>query len=550
MIILGLHMGHDGSACVVKNGRLVTALSSERITRQKKSGGVPSEVIDIVLNDAGLTVGDIDAIALTDWYMPWSYNTIEVFATDSIPTNVRGGSHKAGDSIFDTWDRIWDDEVYRVDVCLRGRMIPGYNIGHQKAHCASAFYTSPFKSAWCVSMDSSGAKPKNNFMVARGDGRSLEWADTELCMVGVAYGHTCEQLGIGSQMYKAGSMMALAGYGTVLPHMRNRIGYHVGKSFCRQDGEYHTWFRGLWDEMADGKTFTQETSDSQAARDIASTMQHIFEECILEAVRRVPQDGNGNLCLSGGSFLNCNANRVVATKSRFKNVHLFPGCTDDGCAVGAALYTAHSIMDEKRARYKPKDICYLGPKYAESQEPEYQRIAGAIAAGQIVAWFQGRSEYGPRALGNRSILADPRNPDSRERINHQLKKREWYRPLSPSVLAEKSREWFDFNADSPFMLFTANCPRAAEIPAACHTDGTARMQTVKENDNPYYYRLIKAFDEITGVPMVLNTSLNVDGQPILEIEADAWDFWNKVPVDMLVLNGQIYTRNDATIQNQ
>jgi carbamoyltransferase len=546
MTILGLHTGHDGAACIVKNGRLVAALGSERISRAKRSAGAPEAVQDAVLEAAGVTLDKVDAIAVTDWYETWANCDMQCYAVDDVPTDIDGKPHKPGDRVADTWNRVFDDNVYRLDVVLRGQKFPGYNIGHQKAHCAAAFYTSPFQDAWCFSMDSSGALPKNNCMTARGSGNALNWHDAELCMVGMAYGMVCEKLGIGHQMHKAGSMMALAAYGTPMQRFRDRIDYHRKKAHYKQDRntwqEYGTWLIAIWDELRQDQTFTHETSDSQPARDIAATMQYLFEEAIIESLERIPDDGCNNLCLGGGSFLNCNVNRLIRERTRFKNVHLFPACTDDGLAVGGALYTSHAILGEKRKDYAPKDLAYLGPKRAAGPAPPYERIAQAIADGAIVAWFQGRSEYGPRALGNRSILADPRKAENRERINHELKHREWYRPLAPSVLAEKSQEWFSFDAPSPFMLFTAHCPRAAEIPAACHIDGTARMQTVAQSDNPRFYRLIQAFEKITGVPILLNTSLNVDGQPIVETEAEALEFFEKVPVDMAVINGKVVLR--------
>lgn len=550
MNILGLHYGHDGSCCVVKDGRLLVALSSERITRAKKSGGVPNEVIDYVLGSVNMTTDDIDAIALTDWYSPWSHGSIDVFAAQGGITDQWGEPAPYAARLHDTWDRLWDDEIYHVTVNLRGRMVPGFNIGHQKAHCASAFYTSPFKESWCMSMDSSGAKPKNNFMIARGTNRKLDWLDTPLCMIGVAYGHAVDNLQLGAQIFKAGSLMALAGYGTVYPWVIEEIEEIKQQPFFPQEGDYHKWLKEFWWRLSGGKTFTKEESDKEQARDIAASIQYVFEQVILHALTMIPEDGCNNLCLAGGSFLNCNVNSLIRTQSRFENVHLFPACSDDGCAVGAALYVAHHLKGEKRKTYTNKALAYLGPKRVcddiitnvGPRRPNYKKVAQAIADGAVVAWFQGRSEYGPRALGNRSILADPRCYANRERINHQIKRREWFRPLSPSVLAEHSREWFAFPYESPFMLFTAVTGAHEEIPAVVHIDGTSRMQTVRREDNPHYYDLISAFYYLTGVPMLLNTSLNVDGQPILETHEDALAFWETARVDMLVLDGRIYER--------
>lgn len=525
VIILGLHFGHDGSCCIVKDGKLLAACASERFTRQKKSAGVDDRALDAVLATAGVKLKDVDAVALTDWYEPWAHGLYEV-------------RDNHGARLDCTWDRIWDDEVQEHVIKFRDRGFPAYNVGHQKAHCAAAFYTSPYEEAWCMSMDSSGAKPKNNFMLARGNGNRLDWLDTPCCMVGVMYGHVCDNLAIGGQLFKAGSLMALAAYGEPLPWMVDEIEMQRGRAFYGQTDDYHQWKNDLWYRLSEGRAFTHAESDGPTAQAIAASIQLLFEETVLEAVKLCPDDGCDNLCLAGGSFLNCNANSALAFGSRFQNLHLFPGCGDDGCQIGGALYLAHHIMGEPRHLYTKREIAYLGPA-REEIAPDYERVADAIADGKVVAWFQGRSEYGPRALGNRSILADPRSPTMRDRINHQVKNREWYRPLSPSVLAHKSEEWFDFPGQSPYMLFTANCPRAEEIPAVVHVDGSARMQTVTEAMNPHYYRVIQAFEAKTDVPMVLNTSLNVDGEPILETAEDAMRFWERGVVDMMLLDGEV-----------
>jgi len=243
-------------------------------------------------------------------------------------------------------------------------------------------------------------------------------------------------------------------------------------------------------------------------------------------------------------MLNCNANSSVLRKGQFDNVHLFPACGDDGCCIGTALFVAHHILEEERSEYTDADICYLGPD-RPAIEPDYLYIADSIANGEVVAWFNGRSEFGPRALGNRSILADPRKYEIRERINFEIKHREWYRPLSPVILEEYAEEWFDFPTKSPFMLFTMpikNLVLRDQIPAVSHIDNSSRIQTVNESSNPHYYRLIKEFYNLTGVPVLVNTSLNGNGEPIVETEDHARDFFNQRSVDMLVLNGNIFER--------
>ena len=249
-----------------------------------------------------------------------------------------------------------------------------------------------------------------------------------------------------------------------------------------------------------------------------------------------------NLCLSGGTFLNCPANSLILKESRFKKIHHFPGCGDSGIGIGAALFAAHHIFDQPRHEYKPHEICYLGKEYKQERGIDYEYIAKRISEGAIVAWMNGRSEFGPRALGNRSLLADPRDQHNRDRLNHVIKQREWYRPFAPIVLEESYQEWFDFDVPSPFMLYTAQVKRPQEIPAITHVDGSSRFQTVTKEGNIHIYKLIKEFEKITGVPILINTSLNGKGQPILETPEDGREFFNAVPVDMAIIHGEILER--------
>jgi carbamoyltransferase len=242
-------------------------------------------------------------------------------------------------------------------------------------------------------------------------------------------------------------------------------------------------------------------------------------------------------------MLNCNANSRILQESQFKKVHLFPGCGDDGSAAGAALWVNHHYLNRPRNSYSNAESSYLGKDYPQIEVPDYEYIAKQISQGKIVAWFDGKSEIGPRALGHRSILADPRDGHNRDKLNFMLKNREWFRPYAPSVLKEHCKDWFDFDVESPFMLYTAQVKRPKDIPAVTHVDNSSRMQTVDVINNPNYYNLIKAFYELTGVPLLLNTSLNGKDEPIVESEQDAINFFEKVPVDMLVLSGEIIERD-------
>jgi len=463
--ILGLNFGHDGSVCLVKDGKLEFAISTERITKVKKQSGFTDEIINYVLDSCGVTLDDIDCVATNDFKQ-------EVF-----------GNHYLVDNIF-----------------IQGKEFKCYIIPHHLSHCASAYYTSPYDEAYCFSMDCSMGKPEANSLIAYGRGKNLKAMYCPGEMVGVLYGEVTEKLGLGPALHKAGTTMGLSSYGTPF------------------DFDYQSY-----------------TDDIKHKMDVAASVQNLFENRVLNVLDDIDQESD-NLCLSGGSFLNCNANSEIVRKSKFKHFHHFPACGDDGTSVGSALYVAHHILGEARYNYDVKDLCYTGRDY-QGQTPDYDYIAKQLADGKIIGFFQGRSEFGPRALGNRSILADPRNFHNRELINHVVKNREWFRPFAPVTLEECYQDWFDFPIPSPYMLYTAQVKQPEKIPAVTHVDGSARFQTVTEESNKHYYEIIKAFGKLTGVPVLLNTSLNGNGQPILETEEDAREFYKNSKLDMMIVNG-------------
>ena len=463
--ILGLNFGHDGSVCLVRDGKLEFAIGTERISKIKKQQGFTDEIINYVLDSCGLTLDDIDCVATNDFRQ-------ELFGNDYLVDNF----------------------------VIQGKELKCYIIPHHLAHCASVFYTSPFHEAHCFSMDCSMGKIEANSLVAYGRGKNLKAMYCPGEMVGVLYGEVTEKLGLGPALHKAGTTMGLSSYGTPF------------------DFDYQSY-----------------TDDIKHKMDVAASVQNLFENKVLNVLNDIDQESD-NLCLSGGSFLNCNANSEVVRKSKFKHFHHFPACGDDGTSVGSALYVAHHILGEARYNYDVKDLCYTGRDY-QGQTPDYEYIAKQLADGKIIGFFQGRSEFGPRALGNRSILADPRNFHNRELINHVVKNREWFRPFAPVTLEECYQDWFDFPIPSPYMLYTAQVKQPEKIPAVTHVDGSARFQTVTEQSNEHYYNIIKAFGELTGVPVLLNTSLNGNGQPILETEEDAREFYKSSKLDMMIVNG-------------
>jgi carbamoyltransferase len=543
-VVLGLNLGHDGAAAVIKNGRLVSAISRERLSRKKKDIGVGKAEIDYVLDIAGCKLSDVNAIAFTTYnYAPDNY--VKIFA-------------ETGEEVQ---QNLWDHPPRTMAVDFRivigsARPRAAVYVQHHLTHCASAFYTSNFERAACFSMDASGPRPEACSLFAYGMGTELHPLYCPGLMIGNTYSLFTEKLGLGDGLFKSGTTMGLAAYGKPLPiAVENCVRYGQGFYERRFQPDDDRFIRLMWSELSGlppAVGLSRQETDSQRAMDIAASLQYVFEETIIKAANELHQKtasyAKGSLCLSGGSFYNCNANSAILKRTPFERVSLFPACGDDGTAVGAGLFVAHTMMDEKRVHYEPEEIVYLGRRYetpAVGKTLDLNAVASGLAGGKVVGWYQGRSEFGPRALGNRSILADPRDPKMRDRINNEIKKREWFRPFAPIVLAERASEWFDFDRPSPFMLFTARVLDPELIPAVTHVDGSSRLQTVTAASNPGIHDLITRFEKLTGVPMLLNTSLNVGGEPLVETPEDALRFWQTTPVDMMVIGDRMLVRGET-----
>lgn len=549
MNILGLHCGvHDGSACIVKDGRLVVAISSERITRNKKRGGVTKEVIEYVLDEADITLDDVDVIALSNYSFNTTGDVLELFDGHNKIEELDDEVHYPSDLYFDA-------KILGIDK-------KAIVINHHLAHSASAYYTSNFTNAVCFSLDSSGFISRYNSSICIGDGKKLFYKKHTDLMIGSVYSVFTRALGFGEPVFKAGSLMGMAAYGEPSEKLIKRIKLYIHES--KAEGfENHiqntikfidNWSNeNITSNLTNEYILTGKTNDknvdslsklnSKNIMNLSASIQYLFEKAIMDKIEKeIILYGEKNICLSGGSFLNCNVNSIIYNSQVFDNIHLFPACGDDGISVGAALYVAHHIYDEDRYDYQNNEISYLG-RNQNYIEPDYKFIAEQIANNKVIAWFMGRSEFGPRALGNRSILADPRVAHNRDILNFTVKNREWFRPFAPSVLEEKAHEWFSGPMPSPFMLYTQKVLQPNRVPAITHVDGSARIQTVNKNDNLPFYSLIKEFDNLTGVPLILNTSLNGNGTPILETEDDAIDlFESNKNIDILVLNGTIVHR--------
>lgn len=540
-IVLGLNVGHDGAVAVVKDGRLAAAVTRERLTRVKKDSGIRAEDIDYVLDEAGVRREDITAVAFA----------VYTYAADCPLKLIDKAS---GDELKrNLWDMPEGRFVEEYKGTLLGRPVRAFFVQHHLSHCASTFYTSNFDKAAAFSADSSMVRPEACSLFAYGDGTKLFPLYCPGIMIGNAYHQFTRKLGLGDGLFKAGTTMGLASYGQPLPQAVE--GWReYGRSFYdrpAQPGDLR-FIDLMWSDFAEAPPdfeFSPTESDSRRSMDIAASLQFVFEETMVAAAetlfRRTRHYNGGNLCLSGGSFLNCNTNSAILARTPFARVSLFPGCGDDGTAVGAALFLSHHVINVPRVHYEPEELAYLGRRYEEIDEGmplHLPAVADAIADGKVVGWCRGRAEFGPRALGNRSILADARNPTMRDHLNNRVKRREWFRPFAPMVRAEDVGTWFEFDQPSPFMLFTAKVRQPEHLPAISHVDGSARLQTVTATSNPAIYQLLGLLGERTGVPVLLNTSLNVNGEPLVETPADALRFWNGTPADMMVIGDRMLSR--------
>lgn len=507
MIILGISENvHDASACVVKNGRLISATTSERYTKKKKDSELPEEVVMWALMQANVRVEDVDVV---------------VCATCGHDSEDYGEKFKHG-AIKSRQFTLFD-----------GSTRTGYYIPHHICHASAAYYTSNFEESVTFTLDCCQFNPtlgeKLNSLFCYFKDNKLITYDFPKCYSGVMYGKTTEYTNFSPCLERAGTLMGLSSYGKyddkyakiILDEEKNG---HLGRTYAKNK-------------------YPDYKKDLKGAMDCAKTVQTIFEDELIkyanDAVNYFDVPYLKNICLGGGSFLNCNANSRIKKESRYENVHLFPACGDDGLSVGAALFWAHTVNNFPLQKYEPQELCYLGVDYLKYDDIDHAYIAKKIADGKIIAFMNGRSEFGPRALGNRSILADPRNQHTRDWINHIIKKREWFRPFAPLVLEEKYQDWFDFPVPSPFMLYTAQVKQPDKIPAVTHVDNSSRFQTITEKSNPDMYKIVKEFEKITGIPILLNTSLNGKGMPILETESDGLDFFNTHEVDILVAFGKV-----------
>lgn len=523
---------HDGGAALFCDGLPVCAIANERITR-KKYDGHASEAVRYCLNYAGLKLKNIDHV-------------------------VTIGPKDAGRMMNFLCRLHW--RIYGLHIGEHYLWLR-HGIEHHQAHMASAFYPSGFDRAVILSVDNMG--DIYTTLTAVGEGSRIRtikgnYFPHSLGMFYSAFTQFC-----GFEELDAGKLMGLAPYGkesVFYRKIRSLVRLEAGRyGLFWLDGSYLTLEEpGFTPKMIEllGKPRDKDEPITEKHQDIAWACQAVTEEVMLYMVRWLYERTRcDNLCIAGGVGLNSVANSRIVREGPFKNVFIQPASSDTGCALGAALYYQHNVLGLER-KYVMRHV-YMGRPYNHAeikaaipegddviveQPPNLvERVAKLIADGYIIGWFQGGAELGPRALGHRSILCDSRRADMQDILNARVKHREKFRPFAPAVLLEDASEYFDLSCPSPFMLLvaTVHADKRSQIPAVVHVDGTGRVQTVTAEDNGDYYHLIKECKKLTGVGVILNTSFNVAGEPIVETPQDAVRCWQNTGIDHLVLENML-----------
>ncbi len=579
MNILGINAYHgNASAAVVCDGRLVAAVEEERFNRVKYAAGFPAAAIRYCLKEANLKLEEIDHVAVPR--DPYARIGTKLFYALRMPSFARSrigvlvkftGIREALAAAFDRDPKEIRAKFHRIE--------------HHQAHLASAFFVSPHEHAVLMSADGLGDFASTMFGVGIGNRMEIDGAIPFPHSLGLYYTAVTQYLGFmkfGDE-YK---VMGLGAYGQpehleafrdILRTNRKFNGFHLGLNYFthHRSGPEMSWAESdktpslgrLYSEEMPrrlGAARAPEEALEQRHRNLAASLQARLEEVYLRMLSaRRPNNPFKAVCLAGGVAFNCVANGKILGQTSFEQVYVQPAAGDAGLAVGAAYYVWNQKLGKPRSFVM--DHAYWGPGFSTEEiraamessvlvragysvtelatEELTRRAAGIIAEGKILGWFQGRAEWGPRALGNRSIVADPRRADMKDILNRRIKHREIFRPFAPSILAEATGEWFEKSHPSPFMTlaYAVRPEKRVLIPAPTHVDGTGRLQTVTREANPRYHALISAFRDLTGVPLVLNTSFN-DNEPIVCRPEEAIDCFLRTKMDALVLGDFLVTR--------
>ncbi len=552
---------HDAAACVLRDGEVVAAASEERFTRKKHDADFPQNAVRYCLEEAGIEVGDLAFVGFYDK----PFIKFERILTTYLGVAPRG--IKSWVLAIPLWlkEKIFLRKTIEKKLGYDGEILFSE---HHESHAASSFYCSPFDEAAILTLDGVGEWATAAKGVGRGEEITLTHEIHFPHSLGLLYTAFTYYLGfkVNSGEYK---VMGLAPYGQPTYYdriMDNLIDVKPDGSF-KLNMDYFAYTYDLkminskFDDLFEGPPRVPETWLNQREFDIAASIQKALEEVVLRLCRSLHKEtGLANLCLAGGVALNCVANGKILKETPFTDLYVQPAAGDAGGAVGVAKLIWHRYLGRERQRPLPN--AFLGPEYSNDEIRTYLKekgvpyrelrpedlvseVARLIEEKNVIGWFQGRMEFGPRSLGSRSILADARDAEMRNTVNMRIKFREGFRPFAPTVTLEGCPEWFELDCPSPYMLLVADVREGKRvIPSVTHVDNSARIQTVSEEENPLYYRLLKVYEQRTGVPVIINTSFNVRGEPIVRSPADAYLCFMRTNMDYLAMGDFLLDKKD------
>ena len=561
--VLGLScFYHDSAAALLKDGVVIAAGQEERFSRKRHDSGFPEKAIQYVLHEAGIKPDELDAVGFYDKPLL----KFERMLSTYVATFPR--SFSSFRKAMPVWlhEKLWVPSIIRKE--LKPYKGPILFAEHHMSHAASCFLPSPYDEAAILTVDGVGEWATASFGVGRGSDITLFKEIRFPHSLGLLYSAFTYYLGfkVNSAEYK---VMGLAPYGKPVHFeriMKDMVHLNEDGSF-KLNMKYFSYDYGLrmtngaFDDFFGGPPRKPEAWMAEREFDIAASVQKVCEEVVLKMVRHLHQEtGLDKLCMAGGVALNCVANGRVIRETPMKQLWVQPAAGDAGGAVGVAHYIYNTL--HKKPRAASWTHAYLGPEFKDAEIARFldesgamyetltdgelvKRTAKLLSEGNVIGWFQGRMEFGPRALGGRSILADPRDPKMRDTLNMKIKFREGFRPFAPSVLLDKASEWFEIDCDSPYMLLVAQVREGKRtIPSVTHVDNSARLQTVRREDSPLYYDVISEFEKLTGVPIVINTSFNVRGEPIVCTPHDAYLCFMRTNMDQLVLGHHLLQKKE------
>lgn len=562
MYILGIScFYHDSAACLLKDGKIIAAAQEERFTRKKHDPDFPENAVKFCLNKAGITASDLDYVGFYD--KPFvKFERILITYIATFPRSFASFSKS-----MPVWlkDKLWTKRIIHENIGYEKEIL---FINHHQSHAASSFLVSPFDEAAILTLDGVGEWATATYGVGRGTKTEIIKEINFPHSLGLLYSAFTYYLGfkVNSAEYK---VMGLAPYGKPVYYdliMKELIDVKDDGSFkCNM--KYFAYDYGLtmtngkFDKLFGAPPREPESKLDQRQMDLAASVQKVTEEVVLRMARYLHSEtGLKNLCMAGGVALNCVSNGRVLRESPFENIFVQPAAGDAGGSLGVAKFIYHSLLGNPRGEALKNS--FFGPEFSNNEIKSYfdgikvkyrelsredllKKTAMLIHGQNVIGWFQGRMEFGPRALGNRSIIADATNPANKDVVNLKIKFRESFRPFAPSVLAEKSGEYFELDCPSPYMLLVANVRENKRIiPAVTHVDHSARVQTVMREENELYYDLISEYEKISGVPVIINTSFNVRGEPVVCTPHDAYMCFMRTNMDYLVVGNYLLDKKD------